>query len=166
MPPAIIAESNSETSNPLLTLSSVRPKCRTHGAINALATGERNRSLSTSRAVCMNSAANGARPSLPDPIRSPINIRASFEAKFSVNRGKTLCAYFPKSPMRSANARPSPGLSRSNSAVLVSRSLDRTAELPSGSTTPVGRSVLRYSSPRARRSVSSSLYAWEVRKSG
>ncbi len=98
----------------------------------------------------MNSAANGDRPAPSGPVISRRMVAAaSGEARSVLNSPSTCGRYCPTSSQSCAQAAPSPGASRSASAMFAARSVVRTAVRPPGIETPVGIPLFAKARPRS-----------------
>ena len=146
--------------NPDAAASGPRPVCSTHGARSPCARSDANVDSSQSRLVCSRSPVNAARPprprrrsaldpnARPAPDHSSVPSTPNARSAFGKNRSST------------------PGHSAPSSLALPGASRSRNAAPPSGNAVAVGRSVLRYSSPRAARSSPSSACAAPPTQSG
>src|SRR3954447_7064820 len=160
IPPSCTATAITWVMNPDVAASGPRPVCRTHGASSPWARSDANVVSSQSRLGCSNSPRKAAAPTRPkrrkafDPSARPDADHSSVpstpnaRSAFGKNRSSTPCHSGPSSP------------------ALPAASRSRNAASPSGYAVAVGRSVLRYSRPRAARSSPSRACAAPPTQSG
>ena len=164
IPPSATAAPITLVINALLASSGPSPLCSAHGARSALLTGEVNVRSSHGDAGSRSSAPTATKPRLPKRERAVRKSLSAFARHKSAPSNPKAKSIFPKNSL-SMVVQASPSPRRPNSAAVAARSVERIA-LPPSQTTPVGLSVLRYTSPRASKSAFNSPYAGPPTKSG
>src|SRR5215467_6589628 len=160
IPPSCTATAITCVMKPDVAWSGPRPVCSAHGASTPCARSEANVVSSQSRLDCSTSPVKAAAPARPSrrialpPSASPADDQSS------VPRTPNARSAFGKK--RSST----PGHSDPSSSAFPSAVRSRKAEPPSGNAVAVGKSVLRYSSPRAASSSPSSACAAPPTQSG